>query len=376
VTAWRHISAPESDLGRFVQETADAVRAGGYEIVFPSDDVELLALSIGRADIPAVVPYAGHEQVVRAVDKWELTTAARRCGLSVPRTLEASPAAIEETPLPLLVKARLHWTPGSDGDARHLPVCVCTSRDEARAAVARIQAAGSSALLQELVPGRQLAMSLVVAHNGDLLAAVMQRTLRQSQRHTSVRAETVAIDPRLLDSASRLMRELGWFGLVNLQFLRPDDGDARLIDLNGRFFGSLALSLAAGVNLPALWAEAALGRPAQKFTTGRPGRRFQALEEDLRLTVRDVPLRAAMPGVVGCLRYAVGSTHSTWATKDPAPGLLHGARLAGRLPKKAVTVLRREARRGGPTGAGSARPLVGSGASPRTKERGKAGRRG
>ncbi len=84
----------------------------------------------------------------------------------------------------------------------------------------------------------------------------------------SCRAVTVPVDPDLSARAAALFRVLGWFGLAELQFLVPAAGPARLIDLNGRFYGSLALAVRAGANLPASWAALATGRDVKPATAG------------------------------------------------------------------------------------------------------------
>lgn len=90
----------------------------------------------------------------------------------------------------------------------------------------------------------------------------------------SCRAQTVEVDEDLAARATALLTALGWSGLVELQYLRDDDGRRWLIDLNGRFYGSMALANAAGANLADAWARSALGRPLPSLPDGRPGVRF------------------------------------------------------------------------------------------------------
>ncbi len=90
----------------------------------------------------------------------------------------------------------------------------------------------------------------------------------------SCRAQTVEVDEDLAARATALLTALGWSGLAELQYLRDDDGRRWLIDLNGRFYGSMALANAAGANLADAWARSALGRPLPSLPDGRPGVRF------------------------------------------------------------------------------------------------------
>ena len=57
----------------------------------------------------------------------------------------------------------------------------------------------------------------------------------------------------------RCSRAIGWSGIFELQFIRRPEGDY-VIDLNTRFYGSLALAVGSGLNLPAIWVDLLLGR--------------------------------------------------------------------------------------------------------------------
>ncbi|HUZ83292.1 MAG TPA: ATP-grasp domain-containing protein [Mycobacteriales bacterium] len=330
VRGWHRLPPPEGDLDAFLTATADLVRTKGYQVVFPGDDIEVLALSAGRDRLPAVVPYAAHDTVLQAVDKLEFTRAAQAAGLAVPRTDEATPATLASVPLPVVVKARLHWTLGVDAPDRHLSVEICSDRAAARARAAAIRSAGGTPILQERLDGEQGALTLVLDRAGTAVATVQQRLLRASLRQTSVRAETVPPEPELVDGCVRMLRDLGWFGLANIQFLRDPDGACRFIDLNARFYGSIALAIAAGANLPALWAGLAVGETPTPVV-GRPGVRFHGFENDVFLAVTSAHPARAVAGAVG---YAMGAAHSTWRVDDPVPALLRAGTLSGRALRR------------------------------------------
>lgn len=282
VVRQHRVPSPERGEEKFAEATERAVAEGGYDVAFGADDIEMLALSSIRERLPCIVPYAPHDAVLRAVDKLELTRAAMRVGLAVPRTVPATEAEVAQTAFPVVVKSRLHWTPGMSADVRHLLVSFAADRSEAAARVAEIASSGGEAILQQPVEGELMALSAISNGEGRVVAWCQQRTLRSSLRRSSARAETVPVDEGLADGVRALLADLGWFGLANLQFLRPAGGPPLLIDLNGRFYGSIALAIAAGVNFPALWADLALGRAPASPVVARPGVGFQLFMTDLR----------------------------------------------------------------------------------------------
>ena len=310
-----HRLPPPHDVG-FAAAVADI----DTDIVLPAGDAEAVALSAHRHDIAAVVPYAAHDVVVRAFDKVAVTDIAAGCGLRVPGPPEPGR-------FPVMVKARTH------AHGRREATLAATE-DELRAGRARH---GDDAVLQEVVHGDLLAVSFVADTDSNVIARVHQRASRLWPAHAGVstRAETVAVDADLAGAVDRFARALGWVGLAQLQFLVPPDGEPRFIDCNGRLYGSLALAQAAGVNLPALWAAQAVGRPYEGGRKARVGCRYQWLEGDLRRAVEE-RRGGLVRDVADTAAYALRARHSIFDRRDPMPALDHAARLLGRAARKAV----------------------------------------
>jgi hypothetical protein len=111
-----------------------------------------------------------------------------------------------------------------------------------------------------------------------------------------------------------------------LQFLVAADGVPRLIDLNGRFYGSLALAVRAGANLPAVWAALATGRDVEPVTA-RSGVRYSWWEGDLRRAMLD-RRGGLVRDLAGTLGAGVGAVHSIGRWRDPAPAVVQLRQLA------------------------------------------------
>jgi predicted ATP-grasp superfamily ATP-dependent carboligase len=302
----------------------DTAARRGSDLVLPVDETQLLALSEHRASLGALLPYPEHDVVLRCTDRYEQALAAEAAGLAPPRTVLATEGPPAET---VVVKARtprLHAAGAGWGrfETRIGPAA------QARSWVAEIEAAGGEAVLQEPVEGRLVSMSVLLDSDGRLLAQVQQRAERiwPPGAGTSARARTVHIDPHLGERVLAFLGGVGWHGLAQLQFLAGDDGRPRLIDLNPRFYGSLALAIGAGADLPSLWAAAALGSPPASPVIARAGMRYQWLGGDLRRAVRE--RRGGLARDVGAtLRWGSGAIRPVWSAGDPGPGLDAALRL-------------------------------------------------
>ena len=323
-SAWHRVPSPEDGQEGFVVAVRKAVEAEGYEVVFGAGDGEVLALSAGRRELGAIFPYGPHEDVVRAFDKVELSAAAARAGLSVP-------AAATPEDAPVVVKPRRTTVHDPEGGPLRLRAQVAQTPDEARAQVEYLESVGAEPLVQEYVEGDLLAYVAVTDRESRVVSSVQQRTeeIWPRQSGGSIRARTEPIDDELAEKVGALLAELRWLGIAQTQFQVTPGRDPVLIDFNGRFYGSMALVLAAGPNLPAIWAALATGRPVPEVEAARDGVRYHWLESDLRRVVNE------RRGLVGSIGYAIGSRHGLWDAQDPAPAARHVKRLAGRALRRA-----------------------------------------
>jgi predicted ATP-grasp superfamily ATP-dependent carboligase len=127
------------------------------------------------------------------------------------------------------------------------------------------------------------------------------------------------VDERIGRPLAEIIRRLGWSGIFEFQLLRSAD-DAYLIDLNPRPYGSLALAIGAGLNLPAIWVDLLLGREPR---VGRPvvGVRYRAESREVKAfgqALRGRRIRQAL----AIARPRRRTVHAIFSLRDPAPVLV------------------------------------------------------
>lgn len=319
----RHdVPSLKSGLAGFSDAVRKAVKDSGAEVVFGGGDAEVHALSLEKESIPAIVPYPDEPIVRRAFDKLELGLAAERAGLEAPRTTEA-PDEID-TDGPVLVKSRQHWDPRAENGATRLEASVVTGRAAITARVAEIRRQGAAPVLQERLDGENLSLVLLRGQDGRTLGALYQQIDHRwpVPAGWTARAHTLPLDADLVQGAERLLDDLGWIGLVELEFIRGADGGPRLIDFNGRYYGSMQLAVAAGVDFPRLWAEDATGHHPEPSAAARVGVRFQRIGGDLRRALQGRRGGRARD-VLDTLAYGARAHHSITSMRDPRPGFIY-----------------------------------------------------
>jgi len=107
-------------------------------------------------------------------------------------------------------------------------------------------------VIQELVEGAGAGIFSIWDHGVPRAWFAHRRLREEDPRGSRASAATsVPCDPRLREWSERLLGALRWHGVAMVEFKRDAErGTASLMEINGRFWGSLALALAAGMDFP------------------------------------------------------------------------------------------------------------------------------
>jgi len=121
--------------------------------------------------------------------------------------------------------------------------------------------ASTPSMIQERIVGPGTGVFLLCDH-GRLLTAFAHRRLREKPPSggVSVLCESIPVDRHLLEDAMNLLGPLGWHGVAMVEYKQDHrTGRHMLMEVNGRFWGSLQLAVDAGVDFPYLCYRLATG---------------------------------------------------------------------------------------------------------------------
>ncbi|WP_117595694.1 carboxylate--amine ligase [Haloprofundus halophilus] len=278
----RRYPSPQQHREEFLAWLEAELREGDYRMVLPVAEATVRPVSEAqeRLEPYAVVPLLPYERLLVALDKSRTIRAAQAAGVAHPKTLFLdSPAydrAVEELGRPLVVKAR-------QGSSR-AGVYVCENRATFEEAFEAAYTPAGAPLVQEYVPdGGERGVYTVYGCDGALLGLTIQHRLRSSHDDggASTYRETVD-DPKLQQTARRLLDHLEWRGVAMVEF-RVDarTGEPKLMEINPRLWGSLALTVEAGVDVPHLLYRTACFGDAEPTLTYDAGVRMRWLLGDV-----------------------------------------------------------------------------------------------
>jgi predicted ATP-grasp superfamily ATP-dependent carboligase len=262
----------EKDLCAWI---LDVCRENQIRVVIPPEEPSSLLLAREAAVFQqneitvAAVPIQALE---RAVDKTKTLEAARAIGLRLPATEVLTDTsdifrAAERLGYPVVVKPRSTRFWNGSRFVESSSIGYANSDEQLRGLIQKMDPLMPPPLVQRFVPGEGIGVCMLIGREGEVLAEFAHRRLRD-YRPTgsgSVLRESIALPPQLRLASQRLLRQLGWQGVAMVEF-RVDrrTREAYLMEINGRFWGSLQLAIDAGVNFPELLVDCLMGQPVKK----------------------------------------------------------------------------------------------------------------
>jgi carbamoyl-phosphate synthase large subunit len=230
----------------FVSTVAALCAADSLTVLFSTVDVELPPLAARRDELDgAVLAAASLATLEVSLDKFALSERVAPFA-RVPTTRLVGPTSrAEQWTFPIIVKPRRGA--GSRG--------VRLVQDRAG-----LDALGDDDTLiaQELLPGDEFSVDVFADAEGRVIASV-PRTRTRVDSGVSIAGRTLR-DAELESTAADVARAIGLTGVANVQLRYDVDGVAALLEVNPRFPGALPLTIAAGVDMPSLALDLALGR--------------------------------------------------------------------------------------------------------------------
>lgn len=241
----------ENSSVEFVSVFSDLVRKHGFDMLMPATDGALSAIS-RHYDTMSRLLHVGSPpaRVIDSILNKEATLAiASQCGIRVPKEFMVSATTgigdLSGLTFPVVAKPRKKSS-GETFKVRYF-------HSEEELAKALKSGALDEAILQEYCPGEGVGVEMLI-HQGECIASFQHRRLKEVPHTGGAAAMAIAevVDPGLKELAVKLLRGLEWEGVAMVEFRHDrNSGSATLMEVNGRYWGTVALAIQAGVDFPA-----------------------------------------------------------------------------------------------------------------------------
>jgi predicted ATP-grasp superfamily ATP-dependent carboligase len=337
--------SPYTNTSGFLDEVeAEAKRLGDKPIIFACSDATFLALYDARERLAesCTLVFADDRAMEIAFDKAITYSLARISGIPtittyMPMNEDELGRVAEKVPYPAVVKPRKSATPYNG--ARHFGSAVFVhDRDELVRTFESLRTRlGESPMIQERMGGEEYGVE-TIAHDGNPYAFVTHHRIRSLSPSggASVLKETVekgALRDMLEMYARKIIHELRWRGPIMVEFkVDSDTKTPKLMEVNGRFWGSLALSIAGGVDMPYhyyyLATKEAFPPEQVSVRDGVTTRHFFGDVRNLLLVffasdrMRPYTYPNRIQALKAFFQTPKGTTSDIWSLRDPKPAIM------------------------------------------------------
>jgi predicted ATP-grasp superfamily ATP-dependent carboligase len=262
-------TSPKKDQSRFIDDViAQAQRChaqdGQKPVLYCFSDATAYTVARAYEELKdyVVMPMPALDSFEMAADKSATYALAQE--LSIPTIATYAESDFDSVAFPAVVKNR-HSIVWKDKKSSSGSASFVFSRDELNEQYKKVQRETDEApLVQEFIKGEEFGIEMV-CNKGEVLLEFAHRRIRSLSprggaavvKETAEQTQTVKL---MQEYAKALVRKLSWTGPVMVEF-KVDERDGRvlLMEINGRFWGSLPLAVASGADFPVKVYELAQG---------------------------------------------------------------------------------------------------------------------
>jgi predicted ATP-grasp superfamily ATP-dependent carboligase len=243
---------PSKNTEEFINYLLDLVKKNDYEMIFPITDSTVLPIVLHKGEFSehTIVPFPNYTTLIKAMNKENTIRIAMANKIPLPKTYflkSVDDSKLDGLEYPIILKPVR--SSGSRG------VALCNNNEELIDKYKYISGKYGPLLAQEYIPqGGEVGVYTLFNEESKPIALSVQKRIRSYpvSGGPSTLRETVK-NEELAEISFKLLRAMNWYGLAMVEFrIDARNGKPKLMEINPRFWGSLQLSILAGVNFPYL----------------------------------------------------------------------------------------------------------------------------
>lgn len=336
-----------------------------FDLVIPATDSACIPLQLHRRQFQdeATRIHLLNSMAYHVVsDKANTSQLAQRLDVRVPNTilLERGSGEDDFTSVKFPAVIKPVQSANDDNPARKPFVRIASDESQLRRATEVLLASEQRVQVQEYVAGRGAGVE-VIAREGRILFAFQHVRLHETLGHGSTYRMSAALDPELYVATEKLLASVNYTGAAMVEFKLDETNNTwHLMEINGRFWGSLPLAIAAGADFPYYLYQMLVEGEDRFPQSYRCGVRCRNIYGDTRWTWRqlvgkrsridaedDSPGWDVLPAsrrrvFADWLRAAAFLDYAdSFAWDDPMPAIAEAADVAELVGHRATTRLRR-----------------------------------
>lgn len=335
--------SPIDDLNGFIKNLIRIVKTRKYTTLFPLGDDSLLPISQHRNKLAPYLKLAlpSHSSVLTALNKSQTLRAASEVGIPTPQTFcIKDKAEIKEISkrinYPAVIKSNWSYVWKRNGTAQYSRPFYVNSASELTLTYEKVAEIFPAPIIQEYVPGYNVSVGILFDHGMPKAACCIK--VNRAMPITggqSVFRESIPPNSTIVGHASNLLKNLEWHGVAEVEF-RIDSRDLipKLMEINARFWGSMAVAIESGIDFPYLLFLLSKGEKIAQIFNYKTGVKFRWLNGDFQnlrsilkneLRLVDQPQPNKIKTILNFLKFYEKNIHyDIFSLNDPLPFFVTG----------------------------------------------------
>lgn len=297
---------PLTETEAFTQTILEQLTEQNYTLLIPVTELTTLPLAKIRQQIEplTVLALADNQALEIVTNKAKTFALAEKQGVPIPKShhidnLQTLEKHLPEINYPVVIKPSRSIANPKDDIRAKLKVDYAFNADELRQKVHNLLK-HTEIILQEYFTGTGTGIELI-ADRGTIIHAFQHQRLHELPLTGggSCLRKSVAINPQLLGYAQALVKELNWHGVAMVEFKHNEKThQSCLMEINGRFWGSLPLAVAAGSDFPWFLYQMLIDQQHPQQFNSEPGHISRRIKEDLYWYILVILRRDSSPLIV------------------------------------------------------------------------------
>lgn len=288
---------PLSNPQQFLKDVLKIITLEKVKLVIPMTDYTLILFSKYRSKFPSftTIPIPEYETICKVVNKGLTFQIAKEQNIPIPETifinsLDEIPKIAPKLNYPLVIKSsHASYYDEKNNQMRRGNTFYINNPQELVEKYGTLHKISPYPLIQEMIPGQGYGFFTILDKERNSFNEAAHCRIRESNPtgSASCLCESIPVDKTMKENALKLLRAINWWGPVMVEFKKDlRDGKFKLMEINGRLWGSLSLFIYAGIDYPKLFYKLSQGNKIPTLKNYKTGIRCRHLRGDINHLVQ------------------------------------------------------------------------------------------
>jgi predicted ATP-grasp superfamily ATP-dependent carboligase len=252
---------PQKNPNGYYKSVMEKINSGRFKVIMPVNDFEIFPLLLNKDDIEkhCIFPFVNFETFLKTVNKKETIDIANKIGIRTPETIILDSKTVLNKiandinyPSVIKPKSQTDWNLEKDIRTRYVTEKNYVNNKNEFIAFFKKNKEHENYMIQEYIRGIGAGTAFLF-NKGQLRASFAYKRIREYPITGGPSTIRMSIKHDEMTNAGRkLLEKLKWHGIAMVEFKLDKKGMPVLMEINGRFWGSIALAYKSGVDFPYL----------------------------------------------------------------------------------------------------------------------------